>query len=175
MKNFSNKLLEFIRKYITGLDSKVENKSFIDILSSIDVEFDYQKLLSQINNLQLEAHKNQSLEFLIAYSKILLEDNNISQEEHTEFTFLKKILKIQEGDFIKFKKNEIQEIIQKHISIIYSDNKVDTEEAIFKVNLQSLFNLGYDELYEMKKEEVIKSLKLGANPTDLDIPDIPIF
>ena len=57
---------------------------------------------------------------------------------------------------------------------IYSDNLIDGNEQLLNLNLQSLFDLSYDEFEHIKKDEVIFSMRQGADPKDLDIAKIPV-
>ncbi|TGN27891.1 hypothetical protein [Empedobacter tilapiae] len=86
---------------------------------------------------------------------------------------MKKIFSIKEGDFMKYKSFEVSEILKKEFIRIYSDNYVNDKEKLLNINLQALFNLGYDEFEELKKDEIIISLIQGANPKDLDITKLP--
>src|SRR5690606_13527875 len=97
----------------------------------------------------------------------------ISEDEMYDFTVLKRIFRIKEGDFLKFKNFEITEILKKEFIRIYSDNFVSKKEEMQNLNLQSLFDLSYDEFENIKRDEIILSLIQGANPKDLDIAKIP--
>ncbi len=74
---------------------------------------------------------------------------------------------------MKYKSFEVSEILKKEFIRIYSDNYVNDKEKLLNINLQALFNLGYDEFEELKKDEIIISLIQGANPKDLDITKLP--
>lgn len=172
MYTFSEYFSEFVKSY----KSNTESKYFIDILESIQVNFDYVYFKEIINKNGIERVddiKLESLDLLISYADFILEDNVITDAEIQDFTFLKRIFNIKEGDFKKYKNLEMNEILKKEFIRIYSDNFVDKKEELLNLNLQSLFNLSYDEFEEVKKDEIIKALIQGANPKDLDIAKLP--
>ncbi len=117
--------------------------------------------------------KNQSLDYLIAYADFILEDHFISGEELNDFETLKRIFRIKEGDFIRLKSFQVKEILKKQFIRMYSDDNIDKKEAIEKVNLQLIFDLSFDEFEKLKEDEIIASLRRGANPKDLDISKLP--
>lgn len=169
---FSEYFSEFIKFY----KPKIESPYFLDILKSIQINFDYNsfnKILNQNRIDNITDIKIESLDFLISYADFILVDNVISDTEIQDFTFLKRIFKIKEEDFKKYKKLEMNEILKKEFIRIYSDNFVNQREELLNLNLQSLFNLSYDDFEEIKKDEIIKSLIQGANPKDLDIAKLP--
>jgi len=162
--------------FIEAQKSENANEYFWKILESLKNGFDYdtfKSILAQYKIQKIEDIKLESLELLISYANFILTDNIISESEIQDFTFLKRIFKIKEGDFMKYKKFEITEILKKEFIRIYSDNFIDEKEQLLNLNLQSLFDLSYDEFEDFKKEEVIFSLLQGANPRDLDIAKIP--
>ena len=169
---FSEYFSEFIKSY----KPKTELPYFLEILKSIQINFDYNSFNKIVNHNGIDKItdiKTESLDFLISYADFILEDNVISDTEIQDFTFLKRIFKIKEGDFKKYKKLEMNEILKKEFIRIYSDNFVNQKEELLNLNLQSLFNLSYDEFEEIKEDEIIKSLIQGANPKDLDIAKLP--
>lgn len=172
MYKFASAFADFIETQ----KSKLNNEIFSEILDSIKHEFnynDFNNYLKEKEIYSIEQFKNEALNLLIAYSYYILEDSVISETEIRDFTFLKRIFRIREGDFIQNKNFEIKEILKMEFIRIYSDHFVDEQEQLLKINLQSLFDLSYDEFEEIKKDEVINSLINGANPKDLDISKIP--
>ncbi len=173
MYQFSEKFVKFGKSLelnqklnnIVGITNIISNKNFnLEELNNYLKENSIQRI---------EDIKFDTLELLVSYAHYILEDNIISNEELDDFSFLKLLFKIKEGDFIKYKNGEISEILKKQFIRMYSDQNIDSDEKIQKVNLQSLFDLSYDEFENLKKEEVINSLLNGANPKDLDITKIP--
>jgi hypothetical protein len=51
---------------------------------------------------------------------------------------------------------------------MYQDNVIDNNEALHKVDLQQLFDLGYDQFLELSNKAVKDALSRGAKLKDLD-------
>lgn len=165
-----------LTKFIDSEKSEGLNAEFLEILDFIKEKYEYfsfQKLLAEKNIISIKDYKTEALEWLISYAHFILEDDVITETEHADFSFLKRIFEIKSGDFNKYKKFEVVEILKKQFIRIYSDKYVDDQEKLLSVSLQSLFNLSYDEFENIKKDEIITALINGANPKDLDIAKIP--
>lgn len=127
---------------------------YIKIISNSikDNNLDTQMLdntLREFNILRIEDIKEELFDLLLSYINLILEDNFITENEAKNLKFLKKIFKIKEGDFYNFRYKQIEEILDKQFQLIYSDNQINTKEALHKVGLQELFDLGYDQFLEL--------------------------
>ena len=139
MYKFASSFADFIETQ----KSKLNNEIFSEILDSIKHEFnynDFNNYLKEKEIYSIEQFKNEALNLLIAYSYYILEDSVISETEIRDFTFLKRIFRIRERDFIQNKNFEIKEILKMEFIRIYSDHFVDEQEQLLKINLQSLFD-----------------------------------
>lgn len=146
---------------------------YIKIISNSikDNNLDTQMLdntLREFNILRIEDIKEELFDLLLSYINLILEDNFITENEAKNLKFLKKIFKIKEGDFYNFRYKQIEEILDKQFQLIYSDNQINTKEALHKVGLQELFDLGYDQFLELVDKEVKAAVERGANPDELD-------
>ena len=56
----------------------------------------------------------------------------------------------------------------KQLEMMYFDNKIDSKEAEYKVRLQELFNLSYDQFLSFEKDAVKSALEKGAKISELD-------
>jgi hypothetical protein len=113
--------------------------------------------------------KDELLDIVLNYINIILNDNYLTQKELNNVRLLKLFFKIKERDFYKYRYDEIKEILHKQLSLIYrNDNRIDEAEALYKVDLQELFSLSYDQFLEFANEEDIIAIEKGANVTDLD-------
>ncbi|AJH15329.1 hypothetical protein [Myroides profundi] len=165
-KNFK----EFIQS------QKSENNSVNEIISIVvskDATIDKLKKYLVEHDGVLERIRNSALDYLLLYTYDTLKDDCITVEELNDFIALKKIFSIKQGDFIRYKEFEIQEILKQQFIRMYSDKFIDNKEAITQVNLQIMFDLSYDKFEEFKKEEVISALIGGADPRNLDISTLP--
>lgn len=112
--------------------------------------------------------KNQLLDLIIQYIFEALEDDYLSKEEIANITQLKQLFRIKEGDFLRFKPLDVNEIIITQINKMFSDEKIDNKEAIQKVELQGLFDLSYDQFLKIYNAEAKKLIENGVDPFVLD-------
>jgi hypothetical protein len=97
----------------------------------------------------LSTFKTEMLDLVLFYIKCCLQDHRLSAAEKAAIDYLKGMLKIDEGDFYNFKRNETKELLTLEIIRILDDKNVDTAEALYKVDLQKLFGLSYDEFLDL--------------------------
>ena len=119
----------------------------------------------------LQSFKINSLKLVIATAKVSLKDNIISEDEIKSIRFLKLLLDIKEGDFMKDNTiaKEVSIIIKNQVELMFSDDeKIDNDESIQKVNLQEIFGLSYDEFAELTNESAIAAWDRGSDIIDLD-------
>lgn len=138
--------------------------------------FDTQKLsivLKEHNVKDISFLKLEMLDVLIACVGLILNDHVITDKEHKDFTLLKKILKIREGDFYKHQYPVISSLIGTQLRKIYKDGTVDRLETIHKINLQGLFDLSYDQFLEFADGEILDALRSGADIRELDTARYP--
>ena len=93
---------------------------------------------------EIRTIKNEALEYLIAYAVFILKDDVITEEELFDFTALKRVFRIDEGDFIKFKSVEVLEILKQQFLRMYSDHIIDRKEAIKRSLLLEIFNINFN-------------------------------
>ena len=102
--------------------------------------------------------KNYTLEVIIDYALLCLEDGKLTEEEIKNTHLLKLFLGIEEGDFYRNgKKSEVKNILTKQLELIYADKKIDKQEALLMSDLQGLFGLNYMEYEEFISEIVDKA------------------
>ena len=127
------------------------------------------EVLKRYNIKKVEDIKEELLDVLIIYINLILQDHIITEKELDNVQFLKMIFNIKEGDFFKYRYEEIDEILNKQFVRIYrNDNKIDEAESFHKVSLQKLFNLSYDQFLGFKEMEVLSAIERGASIQDLD-------
>jgi len=116
-------------------------------------------------------YKVNALKIIIIYINLAIKDNLLAQNEKRIVKFLKLLFQIKEGDFSFNDKIylEVSGIIKTQLELIYlDDNKVDEKEALHKVDLQELFDLGYDQFLKFSNYADKLALEKGANISDLD-------
>ncbi|MDR0789977.1 MAG: hypothetical protein LBO06_04185 [Bacteroidales bacterium] len=108
------------------------------------------------------------LSLLIAYAKIILTDDNITETEKATFKLLTRLFKIKEGDFYKYKTFELSELLHLQFEKLYSDNIITNEESLHNFDIQDIFSLSYAQFETLRENEIKIALDRGANITHLD-------
>ena len=162
-------------KLISALD-KIQEATPIDYIAEIiemikSDNFHREKvdvIFEKHNITSYEDAKEEFLDLIIHYINFVLHDDIIDEVEYYNVTQLKRLFKIENGDFYNLRFSKIEEIIMKQILRIYQDNQIGKFEAIHKSKLQGMFDLSYDEINEFVTNEVERALKQGGDITKLD-------
>jgi len=109
--------------------------------------------LKEFNIYDIEFVKVDMLDLILHYIYFIIEDHIISEKEWKNAEFLKLYFKIKEGDFLKYRHKEVQQVCQKQYARIISDGIIDYDEELFMVGMQGLFDLGYDQLEKLKNKQ----------------------
>lgn len=112
--------------------------------------------------------KEDLLDIILAYARLIIKDGIISQNESFNLKYLKRLFKIKEGYFFNFRNQEIKEIIQSQLFKLYFDNTIDSKEALYKVGLQELFDLSFDQMATFVNPVADEAIERGAEISDLD-------
>ena len=90
--------------------------------------------------------KEKTLDVLLDYADIILEDDVLTTDELRNLKMLKLFFRVEEGDFQKNNKfARVESIIVRQLEKLYADNIIDEKEALHQSDLQGVFGLGYDE------------------------------
>jgi len=156
--------------YISSIEGSSDHiKKVLSLIQNDNLDKEnFDKVLGEYNIAHVEGIKPEVLDMLLAYIDFILRDNVITDSEAANFKLLKKFFKIKEGDFYKYRHANIENLLDRQFERIYADNRIDNEEALYKVGLQELFDLSYDQFLELVNKEVTSALKRGANPDELD-------
>lgn len=111
---------------------KIDRKLFHKILQSNQV-----REISEI--------KSYLRDVFVDYVNEIVQDHYISEAEVVNATKLKQLFEIKEGELYRHKLKEVQQILNKQFSYFFIDGKISPIEELQKVNLQDLFDLGYDQ------------------------------
>jgi hypothetical protein len=153
--------------------SQQELKDYVHEICELIVEKKISRrqveLILKENNINKKIAQNEFLDLILHYVRIALRDGVLTNKEKENIHFLKKLLNIEEKSFYKYKKTEIQDVLKSQLQKIYfNDLKIDDSETLYKVDLQELFNLSYDQFLEFVNEEALVALEQGARIEDLD-------
>jgi len=88
---------------------------------------------------------------VIDYIKIVLNDYTITDKERINVSNLKRYFRVQEGDFYKYRKVEVIEIMHRQLDKIYEFGVIPDEESVHRFEVQDLFDISYDQFLEIKK------------------------
>jgi len=127
-----------------------------------------QNILSEFKIQNIKDIKSELLDTLIEYAVLVLEDNVLTENEKTNFHFLKLYFEIKAGDFYKNKYQKIKMILEKEFEKLYADDLITADESEYTVILQDMFDLTYDQFDKLKEDIIRKSIERGASITDLD-------
>jgi hypothetical protein len=89
------------------------------------------------------------LDLLLSYVNFILNKHIITEKEDLNIKVLRGRFNIKEGDFYKYRRNEIKSICQKHFARL-SRNDMDRSDELFWVGIQSAFDLSYYRLEKLK-------------------------
>jgi hypothetical protein len=153
--------------------AKSSQKEYIRRIAKLVVENEITKskvrnVLSEFSIQNIKDIKNELLDVLIDYANLILEDNILTENEKTNFGFLKLFFEIKGNDFYKNKYQEIKIILQKEFEKLYADDLITQDESEYTIILQDMFDLGYDQFDKLKEEIVLKSIERGAIIANLD-------
>jgi len=104
------------------------------------------KVLAQKGIRRITDIKEKTLDVLLDYADIILEDDILTPDELRNLKMLKLFFRVEEGDFQKNNKfDRVQSIIVRQLEKLYADNILDEQEALHQSDLQGVFGLGFDE------------------------------
>jgi hypothetical protein len=155
------------------IQNELELSGYLNqVCSSIVEKTISKKKLEEIltnNEINYSIAKVDLLHLIFEYIKIVLQDNILTVNEKEDIKLLKLWFGIQPGDFLFHNSSNVENIIAYQLSRIYKDNFITDEEALFKVDLQEIFDLSFDQMNDYSKTEASFSIQQGADPKDLDI------
>lgn len=151
-----------------------KNHSFLKEIAQLIINNTIDKsaidgVMKEYSITDLYSRKTEFLDLILNYIEIVLEDGVITEDEISNCDWLKRLFGIKEGDFYKYKYDEVRILILKQLYNLYKDNTINQEEALEKVSLQKLFDLSYDQFSRIDLEEAKTALKRGAKIMELDI------
>jgi len=96
--------------------------------------------------------KEQTLDVIIDYAKLCLEDGVLTDEEIKNITLLKAYFGIEDGDFYKNnRQTEVKQILFEQLAKLYEDGIIDEQEALLQSETQGMFGLSYNEFADIVK------------------------
>lgn len=108
-------------------------------------------LLAQLKIDEIGDRKVELLDLLFYYIRLALADHELTSEEMATVRNLKRLFRIEEGDFMAHGPEEVGELLAVQMGRILADERVDSSEAVHKVRLQEVFDLGYDDFISLTR------------------------
>lgn len=149
----SNDYIRDIYKEFCKKGRAVNGKTIDNILENYNVEY--------------ESAKGEFLDIILSYAMIIVKDSFISASESSDIKYLKDLFKINKGDFFVLENQQIKEIIQQQLYKLYIDNSIETHEALFRSELQDLFDLTDDQMALFVSPMAYDALERGADSNHL--------
>lgn len=126
-------------------------------------------LLEKLHIRNISDIKEQTIDVVLDYAKLALQDGVLTEEETKNIALLKAFFNIKEGDFYKLGREQAtSDILTEQLEKLYADHKIDEQEALMKVDLQELFGLTYDQFRKIVNKIAQKSIAQGADINNLD-------
>ncbi|MCL1933574.1 MAG: hypothetical protein FWF53_07175 [Candidatus Azobacteroides sp.] len=98
--------------------------------------------------------KSDLLDLLLSYIDIVVNTHIITEKEIQNIALLKLFFRIKEGDFYKYRYNEIKSICQKQFIRMCRKSYLDRSDEIFNVRMQDIFDLSYSQLEKLKSQKI---------------------
>lgn len=101
------------------------------------------------------------VDLTLYYIRTCLVDQDLAASELATVRDLKRLFRIEEGDFLAHAEEEVAELLASELSRSLEDRRVDDTEAIQAERLQAAFGLGYDQFLDLTRplyDEVVDRL-----------------
>ena len=110
------------------------------------------RVLAEYNVTVSGTFRDGLLDLILDTVRISLQDHRLTAPEQQFFRELKGYLRIPEGAFYKHRRGEIADLLSAQVTRMIDDGLVDLDESLLQVELQRLFDLGYDQYLELTRE-----------------------
>lgn len=110
-----------------------------------------------------EGIKPELIDLILVYLNIVLNDHIISEKEKRNAEMLKLFFNLKEGDFCKYRNQEIGYILKRQFDYHAADYGFSNEEEIQEFLLQDLFDLGFDQFNEFKILAIESTIENGED------------
>lgn len=103
-----------------------------------------------------EDAKDDATAFLLLAVRDAVSDHAVTDEEVRALTHVKRIFRIEEGDFLSLHEKEVADLLSEELERLLEDWEIDPAEAVHKVKLQDVLDLSYDEFINLTAPEIDK-------------------
>ena len=114
-------------------------------------------------------HNEEMADFLLHFIRYCLNDHKITPREVDALLELRVLLDIRDGDLYEKRREEVRRLLETQIDWIEADFRIEYAEELYLVDLQRIFDLGYDQLLALAQPhvaEILDSLCLQLSIAD---------
>jgi hypothetical protein len=129
------------KDYITAIANLIRNNE----LNKDNLD----KILNEYHIYNIRDIKLDLLDLILSYVYFVIDTHIITEKERNNIETLKLYFRIKEGDFYKYRREQIKSVCQKQFARLYQNTNYSDE--LFKVEIQSIFDLSYSQLEKFKK------------------------
>ncbi|MCL2738012.1 MAG: hypothetical protein FWE30_01030 [Bacteroidales bacterium] len=156
--NFMHNDLELSEAFTIILEKGTFKNYIADIIKLIcNNELDREGVINRenLNNILKKYHidlkyiRLDLLDLILLYINFIINTHIITEKESLNIKILKNYFKIKEGDFYKYRFNEVKSICKSQF-VRLSRNNMDYSDELFWVGIKDMFNLDYMQLEKMK-------------------------
>lgn len=104
------------------------------------------------------AFRDALLDLVLHAVRAALRDHRLTRDEIGAIHRLKMIFRIAQGAFFKFRRSAVGDLLCGEMSRILADEQVDLAEALCEVELQRIFDLGYDQFLQLTRPEMSRTV-----------------
>ncbi len=104
-------------------------------------------------------HLGDLLDIILSFVRSCSEDLELTQHELDCVRTLKRLFRITEGDFLRFRGPEVHEAVSAQLEYVLVDGYIERAEDLHLVGLQQLFDLGFDDFTRIAHPDVLELLK----------------
>jgi hypothetical protein len=98
--------------------------------------------------------REELLDLLLFYIRLCLKDHVLTNNEKQNIKQMKMLFQMEEGDFYRFRRHQVEEVLVGELAKILDDKFVDKNEALHQVDMQDVFDLSYDQYLELTRGSI---------------------
>lgn len=119
--------------------------------------FDYVE--AGLGHLDPEELKGLLLDFVMDFAVACSDDLVLDDHEMECLQTLKRLFRVEEGDFLRYRRHRLHDIVGTQIDLITHDYTVDRVEDLHLANLQHVFGLGFDQLASIAHPDIVDAAR----------------
>ena len=120
-------------------------------------EFDrraWEALLDDTGTRREAWFRAQILDLVLGFVTACLDSGPLTDAQIEATRELKRFLDVQPGEFMSVRRAEIAAVLTEQMDIILEDGQIDSSEDLYQVELQSLFDIGYDDYIALTRRAI---------------------